>query len=701
MNLSPARTLGYLLMLMGCVTGTAFAAERVPISAWIHDPVIDSVDVTPDGRQLAALTLSDINAPPEITVWQTRDLSQPPRRFKPVDVKALGLFWLNDEYLLVVGRQKFDIRAGARPTRWFRNKVYVVDDEGKRFRELMETRQAISIGLFNVLPQHKDRFLVDVTNYEFASDIYEVSLKNFVAKRVYRGASQEGIFADHHGVIRGKQELERAGKDTHIRFSYRHPQTGAWEEHHRLYARDREGMGPVAFDNDGRRVYMVDNTGRERSVIRTYDLITRELGEPLFGGGDTEAFDVLQASNPQDFGEIVGFIGAGDKVVRQYTEPKRLSMQQRLEQALPAGPGTQLGIDVRRSHGHCRALLGPEGSGRLSPAGQRQGSHSARAQLSIAEARRDGGHGVRDLQGARRIGNTGFSDHAPGPAGKPYPAVVLPHGGPWARDYLGWDRWAQFLANRGYAVLQPQYRGSEGFGQTLWRAGDNEWGQKMQDDKDDGAYWLAEQGIADADRIAIFGYSYGGFAAMAASVRRNSPYQCAISGAGLAELRSFDKITFTNPFQRQFQNPTIGGMSPLDHVRDAEIPIFVFHGDRDQRVPVEQSRKFVRALQRAGKDVEYLEIVDLWHSCRGGRNTTWRCSNRWKTILPTIAVQTDCKRVSGTVGRRYGRRQASTQNRGLPVLDHLEIDLGTEPGPSMACTMPSPSTSMSWTSPCF
>ena len=197
---------------------------------------------------------------------------------------------------------------------------------------------------------------------------------------------------------------------------------------------------------------------------------------------------------------------------------------------------------------------------------------------------------------------------------KPYPAVVLPHGGPWARDYLGWDRWAQFLANRGYVVLQPQYRGSEGFGQTLWRAGDNEWGQKMQDDKDDGARWLVAEGMADPDRIAIFGYSYGGFAAMAASVRKNSPFQCAISGAGLAELRSFDKITFTNRFQRQFQNPTIGGMSPLDHVKEAEIPIFVFHGDRDQRVPVEQSRKFVRALKRAGKDVKYLEIVDLWHS---------------------------------------------------------------------------------------
>ncbi|MCY3641055.1 MAG: alpha/beta fold hydrolase [Gammaproteobacteria bacterium] len=196
----------------------------------------------------------------------------------------------------------------------------------------------------------------------------------------------------------------------------------------------------------------------------------------------------------------------------------------------------------------------------------------------------------------------------------PYPAVVLPHGGPWARDYWGWDAWVQFLANRGYAVLQPNYRGSSGFGQKLWRAGDREWGQKMQDDKDDGAAWLVDEGIAHADRIAIFGYSYGGYAAMAAAVRPNSPFQCAIAGAGLSELRTFDKITFENPFTREYQNPTVAGLSPLDHVKSANIPIYLFHGDRDQRVPVEQSRKYYRALRRAGATVEYNEITDLWHS---------------------------------------------------------------------------------------
>ena len=587
-------------------------AETIPMSAWIHDPVIASLGVSPDGNQLVALTLADVNAPPQITVWQTEDLSVPPNRFAPVDVKAMGVFWLNDEYLLVIGRQKFDYRSGGIPTKWFRTKLYVVDDKGERFRELLENQDG-GKRLFDVLPRQEDKFLVRHTNREFASDVYEVDLGTFNSRRVYRGASGVGIFADHEGVIRGRQELEGGGEATRIEFSYKHPETGDWELHHELVAVEREGMWPAAFDPDGRTVYVRDNTGREKSVVRTYDLITREVSEPIFGGNDIEAVGIIQASNPDDFGKVIGFRGYAEQPVWEFTDPKWASIQQRLDEALPADQqhgivsmSDDLTIMVVSSSGPREAgayhlLVNGE---QLVPLGRR---------YPFLEPEK-----LADMEFVTYEARDGLEIPAfltrPAEGNGPYPAVVVPHGGPWARDFLGWNLWAQFLANRGYAVLQPQYRGSEGWGQTLWRAGDNEWGQKMQDDKDDGALWLAEQGIADPDRVAIFGYSYGGFAAMAASVRTNSPYQCAIAGAGLSELRSFDKVTFDNPFQRQYQNPTIDGMSPLDHVEDAEIPIYVFHGERDQRVPIVQSEKFVQALQRAGKDVKYEEIVDLWHS---------------------------------------------------------------------------------------
>ncbi|MDE2930734.1 MAG: prolyl oligopeptidase family serine peptidase [Chloroflexota bacterium] len=600
-------------LLLGLLAGGLAGAQPIPISAWIHDPVIDSVTVSPDGSRLAAVTLGGVNAPPDVTVWRTADMSAQPVRFRPRDVKARAAFWLNEDRLLVIGRQKFDIRTGGRTTKWFREKVYIYDGAGKTGRELFKNKEFVGVGLFNLMPRQPDKVLVEVINREFSADIYELDLNSYNAKRVYRNASDESPIGDINGTIRGKQRIEGGGDDIHIRFSYKHPETGKWEEHHRLYANRREGMAPVAFDMDGRRVYMQDNTGLDKAVIRAYDLIDRTLGDPLFGGGTVEASGVLQASNPADFGEVIGFVGFDEGVVIDYHEPKRRSIQQRLEKALPAGLDHRIAsrsddltmIVVRSSGPREPGLyhLLVNGS-QLVPLG-RSFPHLLPEKLAdtrfVSYAARDG------------LEIPGFLTLPQGAEG-PLPAVVMPHGGPWARDFLGWDLWAQFLANRGYAVLQPQYRGSEGWGQALWRAGDREWGQKMQDDKDDGARWLVEQGIADKDRVAIYGYSYGGYAAMAASVRPNSPYQCAIAGAGLSELRTFDKITYESPFIREYQNPTIAGLSPIDHVKQVAMPVYLFHGDRDQRVPIEQSRKFANALKRAGKDVKYEEITDLWHS---------------------------------------------------------------------------------------
>ena len=599
-------------LLLGLLAGGSVGAESIPIGAWIHDPVIASVNVSPDGTRLAALTLGDVNAPPDVTVWRTADLSAQPVRFRPRDVKARAVFWLNDDRLMVIGRQKFDIRFGGRTTKSFREKIYIYDGKGEGRRELFKTKDFFTLGLFNRMPRQPDKVLVQVINREFSTDIYELDLSNFNAKRVYRSATYESPIDDLDGEIRAKQRIEGGGDDIHIRFSYKHPETGKWEEHHRQYANRREGMTPVAFDVDGRRVYMRDNTGLDKSVIRAYDLIDRTLGDPLFGGG-VEARGTLQAVNPADFGKLVGFWGYGEGLVIDYREPKRRSIQQRLEKVLPTGLRHDLDslsddltmIVVRSSGPREPSLYHLLVNGtQLVPLGR---SFPNLVPEKLADTRfvsypaRDG------------LEIPGFLTLPQGGDG-PLPAVVMPHGGPWARDYLGWDLWAQFLANRGYAVLQPQYRGSEGWGQALWRAGDREWGQKMQDDKDDGARWLVEQGIADKDRIAIYGYSYGGYAAMAASVRPNSPYQCAIAGAGLSELRTFDKITYESPFFRVYQNPTVAGLSPLDHAKAVSMPVYLFHGDRDQRVPIEQSRKFANALKRAGKDIKYTEIPDLWHS---------------------------------------------------------------------------------------
>lgn len=164
---------------------------------------------------------------------------------------------------------------------------------------------------------------------------------------------------------------------------------------------------------------------------------------------------------------------------------------------------------------------------------------------------------------------------------------------------MGWDAsgFVPFLTSRGYAVLRPQYRGSSGLGRELWLAGDREWGKKMQDDKDDGAQWLVEQGITDPEKMMIFGYSYGGFASAAAVVRPNSPYQCAIAGAPVADLTRLGNSWSENRLQRFLQGRTVTGMDPMENIDKANIPILLIAGDRDVRVPSWHSENFYKGVK--------------------------------------------------------------------------------------------------------
>jgi dipeptidyl aminopeptidase/acylaminoacyl peptidase len=173
--------------------------------------------------------------------------------------------------------------------------------------------------------------------------------------------------------------------------------------------------------------------------------------------------------------------------------------------------------------------------------------------------------------------------------------------------------WVPLMASRCFAVLRPQYRGSQGWGKRLWLAGDAEWGQKMQDDKDDGAKWLIDNGIAQRGHIAMFGFSYGGYAAMAASVRPNGLYKCAIAGAGVSDHKRIWARFYTNPFFREAQAPTVKGLNPVEFADQIQIPIMVYQGERDTTVPPEQAEWFVSKAKQSKQPVVYHVLADYAH----------------------------------------------------------------------------------------
>jgi dipeptidyl aminopeptidase/acylaminoacyl peptidase len=214
---------------------------------------------------------------------------------------------------------------------------------------------------------------------------------------------------------------------------------------------------------------------------------------------------------------------------------------------------------------------------------------------------------------------------------KNLPLVVLPHGGPHSRDYPGFDWISQALASRGYAVLQPQFRGSAGFGKDLLWAGFGEFGRKMQTDLSDGVSALAAQGVIDPKRVCIVGASYGGYAALAGATLQTGVYRCAVSIAGISDMREQLSFDFSpqdgsddrgERFWDRFlgvtdrHDPKLDSISPIKFVDRVSIPILLIHGKDDTVVPISQSSEMADALRRAGKQVEFVELEgeDHWLS---------------------------------------------------------------------------------------
>ena len=211
------------------------------------------------------------------------------------------------------------------------------------------------------------------------------------------------------------------------------------------------------------------------------------------------------------------------------------------------------------------------------------------------------------------------------------PLVVLPHGGPEAQDVAGFDWWAQALAARGYAVLQPNFRGSTGYGRDFLEAGYGEWGRKMQTDLSDGVRWLAAEGIIDPARVCIVGASYGGYAAMAGLTLDAGVYRCGVAVAGVSDLRRMvnwearqegrndsQTVRYWNRFMgaARLNDRALDVLSPTLQADAAEAPLLLIHGKDDTVVPIEQSRVMADAMRRAGKPVELIELPgeDHWLS---------------------------------------------------------------------------------------
>lgn len=607
-------------------------------------PLMSGFVVSPDGRHMAALEGSGEDR--TILVWDTSDLSRPPNRLSSTQMKIRSVAFVKNDVLAVSMWQTYDFNSGGGVVKTFLSKLYLTDLEGSDWRDPMtalptrseseeQAARLSSPGVVDALPNDPNNILVSV-----GADVYRLNVRNNRAERIQRGGERTiGYETDLNGELRVRVIIDRDATGLYTATQFR-TANGAWEEHARSYARDREVFSIAGFSTDPNIAYVISNRGRDKAAIFEYNVATRTIGEVLFEHPLFEATGLsIETTQGPNFGEIVSFSYGGPRTTDFPVLPGYASMVDGIEQALgieetpvritdPATGNTRTiryandrYIDVVSMSDDMKVAviwaggvndpgefyLLREGAALVplaKPYPQIQAASLGSTSLVYYEAR-DG------LDIPAFLSKPSEVLYGPGP----YPTVIMPHGGPWSRDEMAWDgsMWRQLLTSRGYAVLQPQFRGSDGWGKRLWLAGDNEWGQKMQDDLDDGVRWLVSQGVAQPDRVAMYGFSYGGYAAMAASVRPDGLYKCAIAGAGVSDLTRIRSSLFNNPYTREAQRDTVNGLSPVNEASRIGIPIMVFHGVRDQTVQLEQSDAFVRNARASGQDVQYTVLEDYGH----------------------------------------------------------------------------------------
>ena len=396
-----------------------------------------------------------------------------------------------------------------------------------------------------------------------------------------------------------------------------------------------ESCDPIRYHPDGERVYLITNKGQENDltelVLFNPKTQERELvhqdpqGEVDFGG--TVFSPVTE--------ELIATFYIGDRL-RIYPQDEKFTQELEFLQAnLPPG---DIGLNSITEDGKL-ALVNV--SSDINPGSiylfNRQTLSLEKVYDFLPQINRE--H-LATMEPVRYIARDGLEISAyltlpKGVEPRNLPTVIFPHGGPWARDVWGYNPFTQFLANRGYAVLQPNFRGSTGYGKAFINAGNKEWGiGAMQHDITDGAKYLVEQGIADPDKIGIFGASYGGYATLSGLAFTPDIYAAGVSYVGPSNIFTLlESIppyweSFLNQMKKRVGDPEdpqqverLKQQSPLFSASKIKAPLMVIQGANDPRVKQAESDQIVVALRDLGQDVEYLLAADEGHGFSGETNS--------------------------------------------------------------------------------
>ncbi len=577
------------------------ATRPLPVEAFAQIPFLSTPLLSPDGTRIAARLIVGGNE--KIGIWTlSAPRDEAPRLIDAGNVDSFS--WAGDGRLLISNTAlvvlAFEGAFFPLPMR----RIMVAEVATGETRALGDS-QGLFDSLVFVDPAGRYVLLSGQPHPNRPPHVYRIDLATNQSVEVQPG--RPGVwswFADASGVVRVGVDYGERRTRIYYRPTPEAPLT-------RVVTRRDFGDGSVIdmvrFLAGSERGVMIANSETGRFALYEYDFATDTRGAALFEHPEVDVEAAVFAAD----GSVDGVVYQDDRPRVRWLNPELTRLQAQLDAAFRGNTNTI----VNRSRDGNRVLV-------FSASAADPGTYyvfdraARRMEIFASPYDRLQGHpfaAVRPVSYQSRDGLAirGYLTLPPGRPERGLPLIVLPHGGPFLRDGWAFNPEVQFLASRGYAVLQPNFRGSTGYGRAFVERGYGQLGGGMIDDIDDGVDWLVREGIADAARVCIMGSSYGGYAATWAAMRSPQRYRCAISWAGPSDLNAmlrYDARFLAAPRYRSErrlqlrgeQRADLNAVSPLRNAERLSVPLLVGHGVNDVRVPVAQSRDLVRALERRG-----------------------------------------------------------------------------------------------------
>ncbi len=590
-------------------------APVLPLEDFFKNPEMSSFQISPDGKHYS------YRAP-----WESRmnvfvknvATNETVRITEQKDRDISGYFWANNNRIVYLkddnGDENFYLVA--------------VDADGQNLKALTKI-EGVLTQIIDDLEDDKDHMIISLNKRNpQIFDPYRININTGEMKMIAENPGNiTGWMTDHEGKLRVAMTTDGVSNS----LLYRETENAPFKTV--LTTDFKEAMSPLFFTFDNKMLYASSNLGRDKNAIVIFDPATGKEVEKLYE--DTQ-YDVTGLDYSRKDKKLLAVSYTAEKHKYHFLDKEFEAMHGKVTSRFPdlevyfTSTTDEEDKFIVRTYGDKSLgayFLYDRSSGEISDIGNPSPWINPEQMASMTPIKyqsRDGLtiHGYLTLPAGYTMETA-----------KNLPVVVNPHGGPWARDDWGFNPEIQFMANRGYAVLQMNFRGSTGYGRAFWEASFREWGRKMQDDVTDGVNWLVDQGIADKDRVAIYGGSYGGYATLAGLAFTPDVYACGIDYVGVSNLFTFMGTIppYWEPYKKMMYemvgNPEdsvdmelLRSASPVFHADKITAPLFVAQGRMDPRVNVDESDQMVAAMRERGVEVQYIVKDNEGHGFRNEEN---------------------------------------------------------------------------------